>query len=283
MEGNNSEVKDNELKKAETKAMIEAISVVVVIAILFIYFMYFHKSTTPEENATNETNVTEENQTSTNETEVNETNSTIPDTNETEENQTTPEENQTIEMKELIVDFTEPCLEDLDKKTEGYKKYSIIVNKLKINNEPVQFIYDYDESKPSTVVFINNKVVSQRIDKERIYKMCYYNDNLIISYEMKDGYVNDIVGTYNKLKANFDGLYTYSEDNNSLHIKYASFVNVKDRIAYYYEDEVNLSTFETKNLIKKEYACDNIEKDENITEEEKNLVLKACLGATNNK
>ncbi len=281
MEGNNSEIKDNELKKAETKAMIEAISVVVVIAILFIYFMYFHKSTTPEENDTNEKNVTEH-QTLTNETEVNETNSTIPEENVTEENQTTPEENQTIEMKELIVDFTEPCLEDLDKKTEGYKKYSIIVNKLKINNEPVQFIYDYDESKPSTVVFINNKVVSQRIDKERIYKMCYYNDNLIISYEKKDGYVNDIVGTYNKLKANFDGLYTYSEEDNTLHIKYASFVNVKDRIAYYYEDEVNISTFETKNLVKNEHKCDNLDKEDNIAEEEKNIVMKACSGTTNN-
>ena len=281
MEGNNNEViVDTKNKKEETKAMIQAISAVVVIAIIFIYFMYFHKSPTTEENTTNETNVTEINETTKPVENITETNITKPETNETEENTTLEENTTTTEMKEFKYDFVSPCLEDLDEPAKGFNKYSILVNNLKISNEAVQFIYDFDELKSATTIFINNKTVSQRIEKERITKMCVYKNSLIVSYEKPDGYSNDIIGYNNKLRASFEGLYTFNEEKNILSIKYATYVNAKDRIANYYEDDVDLVSLETKNIKKEEIKCNDYSK-ESIPETEKDiLAIKVC---TNNK
>lgn len=284
-DNNNEVVVDDKQKKAETKAMIQAISAVVVIAIVFIYFMYFHEKPATEENNTNDTNVTENvtvpdvnetNTTETNETETNET-----ETNETETNETiNPEENTTSsEMKEFEFKFTEPCLADLDKKTTGFDKYSVAINNIKLGEEDLQLLYDVNTSKNTLTLFINNKVVSQRVEKEKVYKICIYDNNLIISYDKPIGYVNDIVGSNGKLKANFDGLYTYLGDN-KLNIRYASFVNAKDKIAYYYEDTVNISTFETKNVKKNKHECDNL-KETGIEEDELNLINKVCTNPNN--
>lgn len=282
MEGNNNEViVDDKQKKAETKALIQAISAVVVIAILFIYFMYFYEKPANEENTTNETNITENiTVPDVNETNTTETNET--ETNETETNETTtPEENTTSsEMKEFEFKFTEPCLVDLDKQTAGYDKYSVSINNIKLGEETIQLLYDVNTSKKTLTLFINNKVISQRVEKEKVYKICIYDDNLIVSYDKPIGYVNDIVGSNGKLKANFDGLYTYLGDN-KLSIRYASFVNAKDKITYYYEDSVNISTFETKNIKKNKHECDNLDKETEIEEEELALVNKACTNPNN--
>lgn len=282
MEGNNNEViVESKTKKEETKAMIQAISAVVAIAIAFIYFMYFYDKPNTEENTTNETNTTEINETVEPIENTTETNTT--ETNETEEN--TTEENSTIEMKEFKFDFESPCLEDINEKVGDNKKYSVIIDNLKIVSDPIQFIYDFDEAKSSTTVFINNKAVTQRTEKERIDKVCVYKNNLIISYIKDDGFANDIIGYNNKLKTNFDGLYTIDELTSVITIKYASYANDKDRTVYYYEDEMNLSTLDRKIVKKDEVKCGKFENNsiddssnESITETDKNTVItKVCL------